>query len=324
MPRFRVHNNMKRLLITLVLFLLCVDSSIADIPRGVPGGRGSRQGGVVERERPQLNEETRRLISAYRQNPTPQNYAALKRQVEKNYDAVVARKKAKLEELRRTAKHEELVTEMQVIVDDMIRDRAHKVEQTMSRFTDSRLKPGARENKDGYLPIIGAKKAVSIGYTPVTNEEYGKFVKSTGRDNKHHTSTSETVNHPVVNVTYADAVAYCKWLSKQSGGTTYRLPTEEEWELAAGHMPKDADFNCGVTSSTLPVTSYSSTLSACGAIDMWGNCWEWTSDSRGKSKVVKGGSWKSSRTDCRTENRQSTRSKTGRFEDVGFRVVRED
>ena len=55
---------------------------------------------TVERERPKLNEETMRLIAAYRENPTDANREALNRQVEINYDKVVARKKAKLEELK--------------------------------------------------------------------------------------------------------------------------------------------------------------------------------------------------------------------------------
>ena len=38
--------------------------------------------------------------------------------------------------------------------------------------------------------------------------------------------------HPVVNVSWYDAVSYCEWLS-QERGETYRLPTEAEWEKAA-------------------------------------------------------------------------------------------
>ena len=41
-------------------------------------------------------------------------------------------------------------------------------------------------------------------------------------------------------------VKYCAWLTKNAPAHTCRLPTEGEWEFAAGHMPKDADFNCGV------------------------------------------------------------------------------
>ncbi len=41
----------------------------------------------------------------------------------------------------------------------------------------------------------------------------------------------QTDEHPVINVTWNDAVAFCKWLSKKEG-KTYRLPTEAEWEYA--------------------------------------------------------------------------------------------
>ena len=42
----------------------------------------------------------------------------------------------------------------------------------------------------------------------------------------------ELRNHPVVNVTWGDAMAYCQWLSQQTG-QEHRLPTEAEWEKAA-------------------------------------------------------------------------------------------
>ena len=61
------------------------------------GAKLHRFSTTIEKERPQLNQETKDLIAAYRRNPSDANYVALRKQVAKNYDAIVARKKAKQE-----------------------------------------------------------------------------------------------------------------------------------------------------------------------------------------------------------------------------------
>ena len=138
---------------------------------------------------------------------------------------------------------------------------------SMARFTDSRFRPGLRDKTDAYLPVLGAKgNNVSAGATPVTNDEYAKFLKATGhkppRSWKDGEMPKGEERHPVVNVSHDDALAYCVWLTKTHNSKlttpnyTYRLPTEAEWELAAGHMPKDADFNCGVGNTVKPVDAY--------------------------------------------------------------------
>lgn len=314
----------------LILGGLSVSAAVCLGAQQVPKGNGSqmyRYSTTVEKERPTLDDVTKQLIAAYRRDPSTEHYNALRAQVAENYDKVVEKKKAKLEELRRTARDTSKITEMEDIVKEMIAERDHRIDQTMRHFTDARMRPGARNPEDGFVPVMGALPNVYLAYTPVTNAEYQAFVTATG----HRAPSNWTSGHyiegqgdyPVTDVTYGDAIAYCQWRSRLDG-IVYRLPTEEEWELAAGHMPKDADRNCP-GDSVRSVYAFRTTMAASGAIDMWGNVWEWTSTPRGikGDMAVKGGSFRSSATDCRTENRSAYRLADSGYDDVGFRIVEE-
>ena len=207
---------------------------------------------------------------------------------------------------------------MQEIVDEMIASREHRIDQMMARFTDSRFRGRRRDDGGtGYLPLLGAAKNVSVAYAPVTNEEFAKF---TGK-----AIAPGTERLPVTDISYSAAISYCEWLNARDSAHTYRLPTEDEWELAAGHMPKDADFNCGVGDKVLPVDTYKDTKGACGGIDFWGNCWEWTSTKhKDGGHIVKGGAFDSKRTDCRTEARSEARKPKSGYPNVTLRLIRED
>lgn len=272
---------------------------------------------LVEEERPELDATTSALLRQYQKDPTEENKQALLAQMGLRYDKVVARKKAKLRELEREAKTPDLVEEMQGIVDEMVENRDIRLEQQFLRLIDPR---NDDDPNDAWMVLRGASAPNAyIGYAPVTNAEYAAFkadfVYDAGKE-----------NYPVVNITIAEATTYCDWLTAQDNTHTYRLPTDEEWVLGAGHMPKDVVMNAGrVESGLTAVDAYSQTTGACGGIDFWGNCWEWTSstDASG-SYIIKGGSWDSNRDDCRSEKSDVVRTGTQGYTNVGFRVVRTD
>ena len=175
------------------------------------------------------------------------------------------------------------------------------------------------------------------------------FVEGTSWKNPNFEQAS---NHPVVCVSWNDAVAYTKWLSAQTG-VAYRLPTEAEWEyVARGGTATNYGFanddqcdsiNCcktgttWLTKQTRAVGSY--VANPFGVFDTSGNAWEWTSSEytsryNGKEahatdeaqmstqRVVRGGSWYSFAIDTRAGYRGKNWPQE-RYSTVGFRVVRD-
>ena len=271
----------------------------------------------VEDERPSLDALTKNMLVAYQQNPTDENKQELMNQMGVKYDKVVARKKAKLRQLEREAKTPDLVAEMQAIVDEMVNNRDTRLEQQFWRLVDPRVDDNPN---DQWLVLRGSSaKNVYIAYAPVTNKEYAAY-------NPSFTYPGGQDNYPVVNVSYEESIAYCDWLNSKDAQHGYRLPTEEEWILAAGHMPKDVKMNSNhVERGLTAVDAYAETTGACGGIDFWGNSWEWTSTQNAAGQyIVKGGSWDSSRDACRSEYSDDARDASGRYANVGFRVVRVD
>jgi formylglycine-generating enzyme required for sulfatase activity len=134
-----------------------------------------------------------------------------------------------------------------------------------------------------------------IARYPVTNEQFAKFVEATQHEHTWVKEWKSKLDHPVVNVSWQDAMAYCKWLNEtlrgEIGDEVVRLPTEAEWEKAArgdaergNEWPWGNEFDktkCnsseGGKGGTTPVGAYSPQGdSPYGAADMAGNVWEWS------------------------------------------------
>jgi sulfatase modifying factor 1 len=159
--------------------------------------------------------------------------------------------------------------------------------------------------------------AYYLSVHPVTNAQYMRFVNAT----RYHPpknnfwKNAEKADHPVTDVSWHDAKAYCKWAK-------LRLPSELEWEKGARGMD-GREFPWGNawdqnkcrnnhnkgSETTCEVWEYPDGLSPWGLANMSGNIWEWCNDwyesgsydrykksdlrasIKGSCRVVRGGSW---------------------------------
>ena len=171
-----------------------------------------------------------------------------------------------------------------------------------------------------------------IGKYDVTNTQFAAFAKAT---NRNWTMPSGKENHPVVDVTWDDASAFCAWAS-QVTGRKVMLPSEAQWEKAArgtegGMFPwgngepdtSKLNYNNNVGGTT-KVGKYSPAGdSQYGVADMAGTVWQWTSslykpypynpnDGREDqysrdARVLRGGGFSYARWDVRSANRGTLR-----------------
>ncbi len=149
---------------------------------------------------------------------------------------------------------------------------------------------GAGDKDEQPVHPVEIQKPFKVGRYEVTFEEYDRFALATGRGLPNDWRWGKG-RQPVVDVSWDDAVAYAKWLSKQTG-KRYRLPTEAEWEYAAragtetnywwgNDLIRDMAIcdGCGSrwdNKQTAPVGSFKP--NALGLYDTAGNVWEWVED----------------------------------------------
>lgn len=126
-----------------------------------------------------------------------------------------------------------------------------------------------------------------IGKYPVTNAQYAVFAEAQGVP---FDVPAGRANHPVVRVSWEEAVSFCDWASQVSGQQV-RLPREAEWEKAArgadgrlypwGNIWNPLALNTAEQgpSDVTPVDMHSPAGdSPYGVADMAGNVWEWLAD----------------------------------------------
>jgi len=235
----------------------------------------------------------------------------------------------------------------------------------MGSDNDSAADSDEKPQQQLYLPTYW------IGKTPVTYAQFRPFVEGDGytnpaywgddgwewRTNEKRTQPDYWNDkkwngdaQPVVGITWYEAMAYCRWLSAQTGDD-YRLPSEAEWEKAArgtdgrsypwGNQSPDetrANFNQAVGRTT-PVGRYPAGASPYGVLDMAGNVWEWTrseyqdypynpddgredgSNPAGKVFTLRGGSWWNDRTYVRCAARYWYFPPSFGYDILGCRVL---
>ena len=189
-----------------------------------------------------------------------------------------------------------------------------------------------------------------MSISEITNAQYEAF-RPEHKEMRGKGGFSSGDDEAVVQVSYEDAAAYCRWLSEKTG-KAYRLPTEAEWEYACragtytryysgdwvtGAMEKHQQTERDLVPVCLKVMQ--SEPNAFGLYDMHGNVEEWCMDwygpyraagqtdpagpCKGIFRVTRGGSHNTPHDFLRSANR-SAAIPSDRHSQIGFRVVISD
>ena len=211
---------------------------------------------------------------------------------------------------------------------------------------------GSEKGSDDERPVhkVIINKPFYMQTTEVTQEQWHMLMQASP-------SHFRGVNRPVENVSWNDVQQFINRINQlEETAGRYRLPTEAEWEYAARATTR-TEFNTGQYISTqmanydgnypmpgqpkgvyrkqtLPVKKFP--MNRWGLYDMHGNVWEWCRNGSGvdsnarpsalnplasASRMLRGGSWKSTAWDLRSARRYSS-AKHARLNDIGFRLVR--
>jgi formylglycine-generating enzyme required for sulfatase activity len=195
-------------------------------------------------------------------------------------------------------------------------------------------------------------EAFCVSRAPVTNAQYHLFVQATGYPApegwEDERPPKGRESHPVVNVSWHHAMAYCQWLSHVTR-KPITLPSEAEWEKAARGAKKYRRYPWGDVfdwtqcnssrlelEDTTPVGIFPGGASPYGVLDMAGNVWEWTrsvyrhypygptdgrEDLRAEgARVLRGGSFRSSDVEVCCTYRYSS-NPGSRHRTYGFRII---
>lgn len=210
---------------------------------------------------------------------------------------------------------------------------------------------GRKDDEEQHQVTIS--KDCYLGVTEVTQGQYEKVMRTNPSFfQKRVIDTSDSSMYPVEQVSWFDAVEFCKKLSElpaeKAAGRVYYLPTEAEWEYACRTGSKTA-YSFGESSKSLGDYAWfygnsngqthsvgEKKPNAWGLYDMHGNVWEWCSDwygeypkgsvgdpigpREGYSRVIRGGCWRNEARYCLTALR-SRGDASLRDDYFGFRVA---
>lgn len=208
------------------------------------------------------------------------------------------------------------------------------------RIPGGEYQVGSRATGQANPPRRIVLETFEIAAHEVTVAQFADFLNATGRrplQQPHPDlvwrrgcwrAAAGRARHPIASITYAEADAYCQWLSTHLKKPC-RLPTAEEWEAAArggiagarwpwGWGPPEGRMAWNLEGAR-PVGSYAP--NAFGLHDLSGNVFEWCANQTDDGRIARGGAWSERSSEACEVFRLAVFRHDYSGPDVGFRVA---